>query len=56
VWCAKQSSLALNAFNEKPNNKAFVISSSDGWCFSTVQVSTELAIMGAFYECEKKNP
>lgn len=56
VGCAKQSSLALYAFNEKPNNKAFVITSSDGWGFSTAQVSTELAIMGAFYECEKKNP
>jgi hypothetical protein len=55
VGCAKQSSLALYAFNEKPNNKAFVITSSDGWGFSTAQVSTELAIMGAFYECEKKN-
>jgi prepilin-type processing-associated H-X9-DG protein len=54
--CAKQSSLALYAFNEKSNNKAFVITSSDGWGFSTAQVSTELAIMGAFYECEKKNP
>ena len=56
VGCAKQSSLALYAFNEKPNNKAFVITSSDGWGFSTAQISTELAIMGAFYECEKKNP
>ena len=56
VGCVKQSSLALYAFNEKPNNKAFVITSSDGWGFSTAQVSTELAIMGAFYECEKKNP
>jgi hypothetical protein len=55
VGCAKQSSLALYAFNKKPNNKAFVITSSDGWGFSTAQVSTELAIMGAFYECEKKN-
>ena len=54
--CVKQSSLALYAFNEKSNNKAFVITSSDGWGFSTAQVSTELAIMGAFYECEKKNP
>jgi hypothetical protein len=56
VSCVKQSSLALYAFNEKLNNKAFVITSSDGWGFSTAQVSTELAIMGAFYECEKKNP
>ena len=56
VSCVKQSSLALYAFNEKSNNKAFVITSSDGWGFSTAQVSTELAIMGAFYECEKKNP
>jgi len=56
VGCVKQSSLALYAFNEKSNNKAFVITSSDGWGFSTAQVSTELAIMGAFYECEKKNP
>jgi hypothetical protein len=55
VGCAKQSSLALYAFNKKPNNKAFVITSSDGWGFSTAQVSTELAIMGAFYECEKTN-
>ena len=54
--CAKQSSLAIYAFNEKPNNKAFVITSYDGWAFSTAQISTELAIMGAFYECEKKNP
>jgi hypothetical protein len=56
VSCVKQSSLALYAFNEKSNNKAFVITSSDGWGFSTAQVSSELAIMGAFYECEKKNP
>lgn len=56
VGCAKQSSLALYAFNEKSNNKAFVITSDDGWGFSTAQVSTELAIMGAFNECEKKNP
>ena len=56
VGCVKQSSLALYAFNEKPNNKAFVITSADGWGFSTAQVSTELAIIGAFYECEKKNP
>lgn len=55
VGCAKQSSLALYAFNEKPNNKAFVITSSDGWGFSTAQVSAEFAIMGAFYECEKKS-
>ena len=55
VGCAKQSSLALYAFNEKPNNKAFVITPDDGWGFSTAQVSTELAIIGAFYECEKKN-
>lgn len=54
--CAKQSSLALYAFNEKSNNKAFVITSDDGWGFSTAQISTELAIMGAFYECEKNNP
>ncbi len=54
VGCAKQSSLALYAFNEKPNNKAFVITSSDGWGFSTAQVSAEFSIMGAFYECEKK--
>ena len=55
VGCVKQSSLALYAFNEKSNNKAFVITSSDGWGFSTAQVSAELAIMGAFYECEKNN-
>ena len=56
VGCVKQSTLALYAFNEKTNNKAFVITSDDGWGFSTAQVSTEFAIIGAFYECEKKNP
>ncbi len=53
VGCAKQS--ALNAFNNEPNNKAIVTTIDGGWGHSVGQISQELAIVGAFYECEKRN-
>jgi hypothetical protein len=53
VGCAKQS--ALNAFNNEPNNKAIVTTIDGGWGHSVGQISQELAIVGAFYECETRN-
>ncbi len=53
VGCAKQS--ALNSFNNEPNNKAIVTTIDGGWGHSVGQISQELAIVGAFYECETRN-
>ena len=54
VGCGKYN--ATNEFYKKPNSKAFVETFDGGYGFSWGQISSELAIMGAFYECEKKNP
>ena len=53
VGCAKYN--ATNEFYKKPNSKAFVETFDGGYGFSSGQISPELAIMGAFYECEKHN-
>jgi len=53
VGCAKYN--ATNEYFKKPNNKAFVEAFGGGYGFSSGQISPELAIMGAFYECEKVN-
>ena len=53
VGCAKYN--ATNEYFKKPNSKAFVEAFGGGYGFSSGQISPELAIMGAFYECEKVN-
>ena len=54
MGCAKYN--ATNEFFKKPNSKAFVEAFGGGYGFSSGQITPELAIMGAFYECEKSNP
>lgn len=53
--CVSKTTQMIYIYNSKPNNKAFVTSIDGGWGFTSGQLAEELAIIGAFYECEKKN-
>lgn len=53
--CVSKTSQQIYIYDTKPNNKAFVTTIDGGWGFSSDQVAEELAIMGAFFECEKSN-
>ena len=53
--CASKNSQLIYIYDAKPNNKAFVTTVDGGWGFSSDQVAEELAIIGAFFECEKRN-
>jgi hypothetical protein len=53
--CVSKTSQLIYIYDAKPNNKAFVTTVDGGWGFSSDQVAEELAIIGAFFECEKRN-
>ena len=50
------SFVAVDAYKVQKQNKAFVKTFDGGFGVSTNQYNEELAIMGAFYYCELKNP
>jgi hypothetical protein len=50
------SFVAVDAYKVQKQNKAFVKTFDGGFGVSTNQYNEELAIMGAFYNCEVNNP